>query len=976
MELVQGAPITRYCDQHRLTPRQRLELLVLVCHAIQHAHQKGIIHRDIKPSNVLVALCDDRPLPKVIDFGLAKATGRQLTERTLDTGFGAVIGTLEYMSPEQAGCNQQDVDTRSDVYSLGVLLYELLTGSRPFSRKELEQAGMLEMLRVIREQEPARPSTKLSTAEGLPTLAANRGMEPARLTRLVRGELDWIAMKALEKDRSRRYESATAFAQDVQRYLNDEPVQACPPSAAYRAGKFVRRHKLALGATALVSAALLLAVVVLAVSNVRIEAESTARAAAQEAKEQALADKLQEEEKRREEEEKRRKEAEGRARDNEGWRQTAYYQKTARILAECQRSNLALAEELLDECPKDLRHWEWGYLKRLCHAEVRGVPIDSPNNWRQAAFSPGATHLVTVDLRNVLHVHDLATGKETLTRPVAGFGPGFDVRFSADGKRLALFGRDGQANYDPFDLNPRKPPPGLLQIWDAATGEQCLAVKAPAAKDPWGEFWSVAFNPRRPHVAVSDLRGHVMALDLETGEELWRIDAYPVTPAPTPNHIWYTLVTYSPDGAQLVTEVSKGEEVKIWDAQTGELRRTLQGKRKPNPWIFFSPRGTWLFSVGPDEREVQFCNPATGETLQTVRSEQSPFTAVVFSADESRMAAGTEDGKVKIWDLAARRYVGEYRTSTGNVHRMAFTAAGDQVATFNFRSAAVVRFWDATRGPEARVWPRPAYRAVFSPDGRRVAATTVVQRRGYVLVWDAETGRELLKLGDPDEMPFAVGVKEIVIDGVPVKVGDANDMPFAVAFSPDGAFIAAAVSTTRDEGMVRIWDARTGKLVRTLAKRSDHVRVEREIGEAATTAARLLTYAGGAAALAPAGAPLGPLAQMPNFQGLRGKVFAVPRGAPCDAVAWSADGKFIASGGQDRAVRVWDAATGEQLWASKTFYDDPAGAHNRTISGLAFSRDGRRLVSATGGIARVGANLAARVQWITDTDSDIPDLKV
>ena len=257
MDLVRGTPITQYCDEHHLTPRQRLELFIPVCQAIQHAHQKGIIHRDLKPNNVLVALYDGRPVPKVIDFGVAKAAGQPLTEQTLVTGFGNIVGTLEYMSPEQAEINQLDIDTRSDIYSLGVLLYELLTGSTPFSRKALEKAGMLEMLRMIREVEPTKPSTKLSTAEGLPTLAANRGTEPAKLTRLVRGELDWIVMKSLEKDRNRRYETANGFAMDVQRYLADEAVQACPPSAAYRLKKFVRRNKGPVVAATLVLLALL-----------------------------------------------------------------------------------------------------------------------------------------------------------------------------------------------------------------------------------------------------------------------------------------------------------------------------------------------------------------------------------------------------------------------------------------------------------------------------------------------------------------------------------------------------------------------------------------------------------------------------------------------------------------------------------------------------------------------------------------------
>jgi serine/threonine protein kinase/tetratricopeptide (TPR) repeat protein len=257
MELVKGIPITKFCDERKLTPRERLELFVPVCQAIQHAHQKGVIHRDIKPSNVLVALYDDQPVPKVIDFGVAKAAGQPLTDKTLATGFGAVVGTPEYMSPEQASFNNLDIDTRSDVYALGVLLYELLAGSPPFSRKELEKIGLLEIFRVIREQEPPRPSTKLSTADALPTLSANRGTEPKRLAALLRGELDWIVMKSLEKDRNRRYETANGFAADVQRYLAGEPVQAVPPSTGYRLKKFLRRNKGPVMAAALVFGVLL-----------------------------------------------------------------------------------------------------------------------------------------------------------------------------------------------------------------------------------------------------------------------------------------------------------------------------------------------------------------------------------------------------------------------------------------------------------------------------------------------------------------------------------------------------------------------------------------------------------------------------------------------------------------------------------------------------------------------------------------------
>jgi eukaryotic-like serine/threonine-protein kinase len=261
MELVHGVPMTTYCDDNRLTPRERLELFVPVCQAIQHAHQKGIIHRDIKPSNVLVMLYDGKPVPKVIDFGIAKATGQQLTERTLFTQYGAMVGTLEYMSPEQAEMSALGVDTRSDIYSLGVLLYELLTGSTPLTHKRLKEAAYAEILRIIKEEEPPKPSTRLSdSGEALASISAQRHMEPAKLTKLVRGELDWIVMKCLEKDRNRRYESASAFAADVQRYLHDEPVTACPPSAWYRFRKLARRNKRALATVTLLSVMVLVAV--------------------------------------------------------------------------------------------------------------------------------------------------------------------------------------------------------------------------------------------------------------------------------------------------------------------------------------------------------------------------------------------------------------------------------------------------------------------------------------------------------------------------------------------------------------------------------------------------------------------------------------------------------------------------------------------------------------------------------------------
>jgi serine/threonine protein kinase len=257
MELVKGIPITDYCDEMHWTPRERLELFLEVCQAVQHAHQKGIIHRDLKPSNVLVTLHDGTPVVKVIDFGIAKAVGQQLTEKTLFTNFAQLIGTPLYMSPEQAALSGLDVDTRSDIYSLGVLLYELLTGTTPFARERFQDANYDEIRRIIREEEPPKPSTRISTlGQAATTLSTQRQSDPRRLSQLFRGELDWIVMTCLEKDRNRRYQTANSLAQDLERYLHDEPVLACPPSALYRFRKFARRHRAVLVSVSLIALAL------------------------------------------------------------------------------------------------------------------------------------------------------------------------------------------------------------------------------------------------------------------------------------------------------------------------------------------------------------------------------------------------------------------------------------------------------------------------------------------------------------------------------------------------------------------------------------------------------------------------------------------------------------------------------------------------------------------------------------------------
>jgi len=276
MELVKGIPITEYCDKNNLDTKKRLELFIDVCKAVQHAHQKGIIHRDIKPSNVMITLHDGKPVPKIIDFGIAKATQQRLTEKTLFTEYRQFIGTPEYMSPEQAEMSGLDVDTRTDIYSLGVLLYELLTGTTPFETDKLRSAAYDEIRRIIRENDPPRPSTRLSTlGEALTDIAKHRDAQPGELRKIVHGDLDWVAMKALEKDRTRRYETANELAKDIERHLGDEPVSAGPPSVRYRLHKFVRRHRTAVAAGLLVAAAIVAGFIVSTVMYFRAERQAS-----------------------------------------------------------------------------------------------------------------------------------------------------------------------------------------------------------------------------------------------------------------------------------------------------------------------------------------------------------------------------------------------------------------------------------------------------------------------------------------------------------------------------------------------------------------------------------------------------------------------------------------------------------------------------------------------------------------------------
>jgi WD40 repeat protein len=554
-------PITRFCDERQLSPRERLELLIPVCHAIQHAHQKGVIHRDIKPTNVLVALYDDRPVPKVIDFGVAKAAGSQLTDASLVTGFGAIVGTPEYMSPEQAQLNQLDIDTRSDVYALGVLLYELLTGTTPIDRKRLGQNALLEMLRVIREEEPPRPSTRLSTSGALPSIAATRSMQPAKLAKLMRGELDWIVMKCLEKDRSRRYETANGLARDLERYLHDDVVEAQPPSAAYRLRKFIRKHRTALTTAVTIVLLLVAGVAVSAWLAVRAtQAEGLARG-----EKEKTAKALNISEQNRKEADAQRQRAEAQVASLEVDIDLHYCEHLDVALG-----LLRLAETLktIPEPAKELREcvalnilaWGQNFCPAIGPLKHDGYAVT------EALLSPDGQTVLTSGNDGTARLWDSLTGKQraVLTQAPQGGMRGMfallppPIQFSDDGSTALTMNGNwvAIANYGIRELDVAYEAESDVRLWDVATGQLRMTTPRHA-----GNLFRVAVRQ------YPGLNGH----------RLSRNGSLLVTACRSPN--------IQPENAEGQSTVF------FWNGFTGHLIRKLDFQG-PYPWIDVNPDGT------------------------------------------------------------------------------------------------------------------------------------------------------------------------------------------------------------------------------------------------------------------------------------------------------------------------------------------------------------------------------------------------
>jgi WD40 repeat protein/serine/threonine protein kinase len=669
MELVRGIRITDYCDQNHLPTRERLLLFIKVCQAIQHAHQKGIIHRDVKPSNILVTLHDGVPVPKIIDFGIAKAIDQRLTDKTVFTQFQAFIGTPAYMSPEQAEMSGLDVDTRTDVYGLGVLLYEMLTGRTPFDPQELLDSGLDGMRRTIREREPLTPSTLLDTmldAERT-TTARRQQSEPARLASLIRGDLDWIVMKALEKDRTRRYDTANDLAMDVQRHLSDEPILARPPSRLYRFQKLVRRNKLAAIAAGAVAAALVLG---LALSTWQYLEKSSAyqRVLAAEAEQRVLREAAQQAQAT---EAQLRRQAEA---QELAARRRAYAADMNLVQQALAANNLGRAQEVLNAHrplpgQTDLRGWEWRYLWQHCQSDALFTLCQRSNEIQSLAVSHDGRWAAVAEANGDVSVWDLRT-RQAVERWSSGGGR-VAICFSPTEALLAFNTPDHtMAPGGPPGMAPGPPPPSSsspdasgpprfgpprqrVRLWDATTRQ--LAGDVLVA----GSCQGLAFSPD----------GQTLMTLTPNGVTLWRVSdrtqleqvalagsSSPGMGAGGPPQVGRgglgSSVQASRDLSLAAFALPKGK-ITLLDLSTGQERWTVQAADEEVMALAFSPDSKVLASgAGFVESAIRLWDVTTGTEIARLEGHRTFVSALVFWPDGKTLASASGDQTVRLWDVA------------------------------------------------------------------------------------------------------------------------------------------------------------------------------------------------------------------------------------------------------------------------------------------------------------------------------------
>ena len=954
MELVKGIRITDYCDQNNLSTTERLGLFMQVCHAIQHAHQKGIIHRDIKPSNILVTLHDGVPVPKVIDFGIAKATTDQrLTDMTLFTALDQFLGTPAYMSPEQAEQSGLDIDTRSDIYALGVLLYELLTGHTPFDSKRLVKAGLAEIRRIIREEEPLRPSTRISTLSGdeQTSIAKHRQSEPPKLQGIIRGDLDWIVMKTLEKDRTRRYESSSGLAADIQRYLSNEPVVARPPSRVYRMQKLVRRNKLVCAASGAVVVALLLglALATWAFIGERKQRQETELARVRESSQRQRAEAN---EKRALQETER---ADAAAAQAKKILSTSDFLQALRFIQEDKTPDaVAFLVRSLEMNPNNgaaatrlvtlLSQRAWLLPVASASTTNRSSERLSPelerNAIQTAEFSPDGLSILTMGKEGDMRLWDARTCQLLSTIGGGGYllepqGQPAAIPFNG-AKTFAHFSPDGRWIVTSGTEGPVSKMRDCVRVWDAKTGK---AVAKPLAVEEAIYYATIPdFSPDGQRLAIAYQDGTAWIWDVGTGQP---------SAGPFKHERWNLPARFSPDGKSLLT-VSK-DGTRLFDTKTGELLLGPFGESYPSS-ARFSPDSKSVLVTGFNglrwfnARSGRLADPSFKDVRSVDSAEQSPDGLLVLTS--------SSDGTVRLWDAKTAQPLTEPLKHRDRVESIEFSPDGQYILTI---SGGVVRVCQWGRSVAMRLMDSGLIHSVqFSPEGKRVMTTASSAPGGTTHVWDAETGKllaEQVLRKHPESTALGCVVARFSPDGQsilsaapanPARVWSASTglVLFELAmngrhrtgldaspqFSPTGECVLTVSSK-----QVRVWDAQTG---RPLSSPLEH---DHEVDDAQFSAdgTRILTAAGKARV----------------WDAITGRLLLKfgPDQFEVFGAQFSPDGKRIFTSGQ--SAQVWDARTGKLLMELLTQPLEGFSGGRQFGGGTPaqFSADGKRVLSVDWG---------------------------
>ena len=918
MEYVKGMSITRYCDEHRLDVEKRLRLFREVCEGVHYAHQKGIIHRDLKPSNMLVSLHGNRAVPKIIDFGIAKAAASSLTEKTMFTFQGQLLGTPEYMSPEQVDLATQDIDTRSDIYSLGVVLYELLAGVLPFEKESLHNIGLSELQRTLRELEPASPSVRLSNlGEKAKAIADSRMTQVVPLARRLHRELEWIPLKAMRKDRCRRYKSASDMADDIQSYLNGNPLLAGPETAMYRVQKFVHKHAGSVATAALVLVAVILGLVVSVIFGCRAEQARQQEAAARIQVEQALA--------RAEKAEKATKEK------AEELRRTLYVNSIQLADAKHREGNATRVRELLESCPNDLRGWEWVRLNYTLDQSTTSISASqgtltmalSPDGkhivsggmnktikvWdvddgselmtinrsnvnttnlgvASLAFSPDGRQIVSGDFSGEFNIWDAATGKQLMT--LQGHkNPIYSIKFSPDGRHMA------SRSYE-------------IKLWDTTNWTELMCISDPETDKPdsTGLESCVAFSPDGKRiVSAGGWDGQIQVWDTVTGHKIWSTKGH---------DFWAKSVSFSPDGRFIAS--GGDNHVRIWDAGTGSNLMTLRGHTAPVCSVSFSSDGRYVASGGEDNT-IKICDATSGETIMTLKGHEECVADVAFTPDGKRLVSCGWDG-IKIWDIDVSRELTRLIGHNCQVESVAFSPDGKQIISVDCDGG--IKLWDISTGTEQKTILNHsgglrARHVAFSPDGERIVSG---DSSGTFRIWDTATGEEITTFHGPK--------------------GWSSEN--AVEFSPDGKLVASCSGGM--DMTVNVWDATTGKELITL---KGH---ELWVSCVAFSPNGKFIASGGCDSI-----KIWELATGRDITTLRGHYGNIT------FVAFSSDGKkIISSCCEDQTVKLWDTITGVELMTLK---------HGDLVLSATLSPDGKRVISGSANGEAIVWDVATGVELLT-----------